>query len=403
MAGVRRVTSHGRPATSIRSSQTHAIRVQRRSIGAARLLSERLIALTRAAVGSERILPVGAAVLVLVASMLSFQPSPASGGTTSATNADTRIAVGGVQGEGVLSAPYNEADLDGGFGRVDGGEAALAGSAGVVDDGTLFKPVLPETQVIDGKSLLTRYRVKAGDTLVGIADQAGISMMTLWWANKLTSKDDLHIGQTLVIPPVNGLIVTVKDGDTLDSLATKYKVEAARVVDVNRLEDTNLVIGQVLILPGAQGAPIPVPKVTQPKSGGGGGGGGLTYTGGRFAWPVIGGNNYISQYFHYGHYAIDIAANYGSKVVAAAGGKIVFSGWRNNGGGYQVLISHGGNLYTGYFHMSALTVSRGQAVVRGQQVGRIGQSGWATGPHLHFTVSIGPPDTGTLINPLRYY
>ena len=118
---------------------------------------------------------------------------------------------------------------------------------------------------------------------------------------------------------------------------------------------------------------------------------------------MVGGNNYISQYFHYGHYAIDIAAKYGSKVVAAAAGKVVFSGWRNNGGGYQVWISHGGNLYTGYFHMSSLTVSRGQSVARAQQVGRIGMTGWATGPHLHFVVSIGPPEGGRPLNPLRYY
>lgn len=405
LAGVRRPIIGERPASSDRSVQPiPATRFQRRSIGAAHRLAERAVAYARAALGSERILPVGAALLVLLASMASFQPAAATGGTTGDTSQEARVAVGGLDGAGVVGAPYDEAELESMFGRASGSNGA-SGAGSVVDDGTLYKPVLPETNVVDGKSLLRRYTVKSGDTLIGIADQAGVSMMTVWWANKLKAKDDLHIGQTLVIPPVNGLVVTVKEGDTLDTLATTYKVPAASVVDVNRLEDTNLVIGQVLILPGAVGAPIPEAPKPKVSSGGGGvsSGVGGSYSGGSFAWPVVGGNNYISQYFHYGHYAIDIAATYGSKVVAAAGGKVVFSGWRNNGGGYQVWISHGGNLYTGYFHMSSLTVSSGQAVGKAQQVGRIGQSGWATGPHLHFVVSIGPIEGGQPVNPLRYY
>ena len=126
-----------------------------------------------------------------------------------------------------------------------------------------------------------------------------------------------------------------------------------------------------------------------------------TYTGGQFLWPVVGGGNYISQYFHYGHYAIDIAADYGSRVRAAAAGTVIFAGWKSNGGGYQVWIAHGSGLYTTYNHMSAIIVGRGQSVGRGQQVGRVGQRGNATGPHLHFEVWRGPVwDGGTRVNPL---
>jgi murein DD-endopeptidase MepM/ murein hydrolase activator NlpD len=119
------------------------------------------------------------------------------------------------------------------------------------------------------------------------------------------------------------------------------------------------------------------------------------------AWPVDGG--YISQYYHYGHWAIDIAADYGTRVKAAAAGTVIFAGWKNNGGGYQVWISHGSNLYTTYNHMSSISVGRGQHVGRGQQVGRVGQSGNATGPHLHFEVWRGPIwNGGTRVNPLIY-
>ena len=58
--------------------------------------------------------------------------------------------------------------------------------------------------------------MKQGDTLVTIARHFGVGMMTLWWANKLKSKNELHIGQVLRIPPVSGLVVTVDDTDTLD-------------------------------------------------------------------------------------------------------------------------------------------------------------------------------------------
>ena len=53
--------------------------------------------------------------------------------------------------------------------------------------------------------MLQHYTVREGDTLTGIASRFGVSMMTVWWANKLTSKDSLKVGQDLVIPPVNGL------------------------------------------------------------------------------------------------------------------------------------------------------------------------------------------------------
>ena len=118
-------------------------------------------------------------------------------------------------------------------------------------------------------------------------------------------------------------------------------------------------------------------------------------------WPVAGGH--ISQYSRYGHPAIDIAAPTGTSVRAAAAGVVIFAGWRNNGGGYQVWISHGNNVYTTYNHMSAISVGAGQRVGRGQQVGRVGATGRAYGSHLHFEVWIGPVWAGGYrVNPFSY-
>ena len=84
--------------------------------------------------------------------------------------------------------------------------------------------------------------------------------MTLWWANKLKAKNALVHGQELRIPPVSGLVVEVTAADTLDSLASRYKVAETRSSTTNKLEDRNLVVGQVLVLPDAKGAPIVDPK-----------------------------------------------------------------------------------------------------------------------------------------------
>ena len=353
-------------------------------------------------------LPILAAVFVLGASLISFQPNVASAATGSVDGAGSapRIAIGGTD-----QIDPRELAVQLGT-RASTGQSDLAGAptASYADDGTIYKGVAVDTSVADGKALLESYTVKSGDTLTGIASHYGISMMTIWWANKLTAKDQLHVGQKLTIPPVNGLVITVKTGDTLDSIAAQYKVDGPDVLAINQLEDPNLIIGQTLILPDAAGAPIATIKPTvKPRNTGSGSSscsscGGGTYGGGAFAWPVVGGNNYISQYFHYGHYGVDIAATYGSKVVAAAKGTVTFAGWKNNGGGYQVWVSHGSGLFTTYNHMSGVNVSAGQSVGRGQQVGRIGQSGNATGPHLHFEVWKGQIwNGGTRVNPLRYF
>ena len=174
-------------------------------------------------------------------------------------------------------------------------------------------------------------------------------------------KDSLHVGQDLIIPPVSGLVVTVKAGDTLESVAAATKVSAEDIIAVNSLEDLNLIVGQVLVLPGAKGDPIPTPTpkpTRKPSTYSGGGGVAPSYSGGAWSWPVRGGGNYISQYFHYGHYAVDIAASYGSPVVAALAGTVVYAGWANTGCGYSVILRNSTSIYTMYCHNSAVIVGK---------------------------------------------
>ncbi|HLX34015.1 MAG TPA: LysM peptidoglycan-binding domain-containing protein [Candidatus Limnocylindrales bacterium] len=353
-------------------------------------LQRRLI---RVRLGGERALPMTVALAVIVAGVVSLGPSVAKPvGAAQGQQGGVRLAVGGSDGTRSVDQVATDPSVD--------------NVAAYVNDGTFYKPVAVDTTVESGSDLLQHYSVKAGDTLTGIAAKFGVSAMTIWWANKLDSKDSLHLGQVLVIPPVNGLVITVKAGDTLAGLAATYNVDPDSIMTMNNLSDPNLIVGQVLILPGARGAPIPTPKPAprqQPSSSSSSNSGHVSYTGGTFLWPVPGG--YISQYFHYYHLGIDIAAPYGSPIVAAHAGKIVFSGWKNTGCGWEVWIYIGNNIYLQNCHMSSLGVSAGQYVSRGQFIGRIGMSGDATGPHDHFAVSIGVPFTSGayFVNPLNYF
>lgn len=104
------------------------------------------------------------------------------------------------------------------------------------------------------------------------------------------------------------------------------------------------------------------------------------------------------------HYGVDISGTgLGSPIYAVADGVVVEVGYRNTDGNY-VILEHENNIYTQYAHLNRSIVSVGQSVSRGQKIGEMGQSGLASGVHLHFGVSIGLPYHGSyqFQNPLNY-
>ncbi len=133
-----------------------------------------------------------------------------------------------------------------------------------------------------------------------------------------------------------------------------------------------------------------------------------SYTGGAMAWPVpsVGTSN-ITSIFGWrthpifgvgrGHTGVDIGASYGSSVVAANPGRVIYAGWYG-GYGNCVQIDHGGGVVTLYGHNSSLNVSVGQQVSRGQTIAYIGSTGYSTGPHCHFEVIL----DGVQVDPLDY-
>jgi murein DD-endopeptidase MepM/ murein hydrolase activator NlpD len=103
---------------------------------------------------------------------------------------------------------------------------------------------------------------------------------------------------------------------------------------------------------------------------------------GRFgmrAHPISGGMR--------AHSGVDLAAPYGSPIVATADGVIGTAGW-SGGYGLLVAISHGGGVQTRYGHLSRLNVAAGQQVRRGDVIGFVGSTGESTGPHVHYEVRV---------------
>jgi murein DD-endopeptidase MepM/ murein hydrolase activator NlpD len=99
-----------------------------------------------------------------------------------------------------------------------------------------------------------------------------------------------------------------------------------------------------------------------------------------------------------GHAGLDIAAPWGAPVLSAGSGRVLVATQAGGPYGYQIIVDHGDGLRTVYGHLSALQVETGQEVVRGEQIGRIGSTGFSTGPHLHFEVR----HNGELRNPLSF-
>ena len=125
---------------------------------------------------------------------------------------------------------------------------------------------------------------------------------------------------------------------------------------------------------------------------------------GVLAWPVVGqvtsGFGYrIHPIFHVRkmHTGIDIDGDTGDPIKAAAAGTVISSGWRG-GYGKCIVVSHGGGLATLYGHASELLVSAGDKVKRGEVIGKVGSTGYSTGPHLHFEVRV----DGSPVDPLGY-
>lgn len=256
-----------------------------------------------------------------------------------------------------------------------------------------------QTEISDKpRDTIISYKVESGDTLSRIADKFEVSVDSLQWANTGRLTDDkVVIGQVIDVPPVSGMVVKVKKGETIYSLAKKYQTEPQKIVnypfnDFTDLDTFALTAGQTLVLPDAVMPETPAalvsPRLIAQV--------GVTKTGsGQFLWPTQG---KITQRPVSYHMAVDIANNALPPIQAADSGKVVLVEYAKYGYGHHVMIDHGNGFQTLYGHMSEIYVTVGQNVSKGQVIGRMGSTGRSSGSHLHFEIR----KSGVLLNPLNF-
>jgi len=132
--------------------------------------------------------------------------------------------------------------------------AAITGTAGRASGGMISKPEQPFAALQGAPPKPQTYVVQSGDVLGDISGRYGLRLDTLRQSNDLVDADTLKIGQQLLIPPTNGVLVTVAAGDTVESLASKYHVDQSSVVAYNRIAaPSSLAVGSLLMLPDGTG------------------------------------------------------------------------------------------------------------------------------------------------------
>ncbi|MDF1527299.1 MAG: LysM peptidoglycan-binding domain-containing M23 family metallopeptidase [bacterium] len=177
-----------------------------------------------------------------------------------------------------------------------------------------------------------------------------------------------------------GIYHTVETGQTLWRISKTYGVDLETLQWVNDVEDvTDLRIGRVLFIPGVSQALEVLSTPTEDET--------PSMEGITLIWPLHG--RKTSDFGPRGkdvHKGIDLAAPRGTLVLASASGRVAYSGNGMRGYGKVVVLKHANDLSTVYAHNSVLQVRMGDNVIKGQTIAKVGSTGRATGPHLHFEI-----------------
>jgi murein DD-endopeptidase MepM/ murein hydrolase activator NlpD len=264
---------------------------------------------------------------------------------------------------------------------------------------------------------ITEYTVQSGDSVFSIAQQVGLKPTTIYWANYdllIAGAGQLSPGQTLKIPPVDGIYYKWQAGDTLQDVATRFKVTVEAIVNFagNNLDPLNpqVLPGDFIMIQGGASAAVnwagPVYATENVNYAGLG-----SFTcsshlagnpgAGNWVWPapsdtshLLSGNNFSSW-----HPGVDILELLGWPILAADRGVVAYAGWSAVGYGNLVVINHLNGWETRYAHLSEIDVQCGDDVVGGQRIGFAGSTGNSTGPHLHFEMRY----NGSPVDPHTYY
>ena len=240
----------------------------------------------------------------------------------------------------------------------------------------------------DSNKSILEYTVEQDDTVAALAQKFGLKTQTIIWANNLKKNAALKPGDTLIIPPVDGIIYNVVSGDTVSKIAKTYKASSDNIVAFNEMQSENdLFVGDQIIIPGG------VMPVVQSAPKPGAGNPAMALPGDYFLCP-IGSSCTRTQGLHYQN-AVDLShGKCGDPIYAAASGTVMrakVGGW-NGGAGNYITILHPSGVITKYYHLQSIFVVPGQQVLKGQNIALMGGqpgapgSGNSTGCHLHFEV-----------------
>jgi len=231
------------------------------------------------------------------------------------------------------------------------------------------------------------HTVRDGDSLDKLAQRYGIKVETIRWANKFDGSTVLRPGMELLILPVDGILHTVTRGQTLAKIAEMYGIPMQDIAAQNHVEGGFILAGQELIIPGGKpfvaAPPVivagkPVQSGTKPPTSGKKPATIPNVTAeetvGVFQMPCN--DCTYTQYYREGHYAVDIQTKGGGPIFAAEAGTVIRAdvGW-NGGYGNVIEIDHGNDLVTLYGHNKELYVEEGDTVTRGQVIGWMGNTG----------------------------
>jgi len=307
--------------------------------------------------------------------------------------------------QGALSWIYSEAvgaamdsDIRTENQRTGGSQYNLALYAGVNPLDTKSALPLENTSAHTGESIpldMTEtfawqsYKVKRGDSVSKIAATFSVSMDAIIASNGISNARSLREGETLRIPNMDGIPYTVKSGDSLSKISKSMGVPLEAILDANDLQSDNINAGMTLFIPGARMNKDDLALAL----------------GELFIYPLKGSrlsssfgwrNDPISGERRH-HAAIDLSAPQGTVVWAAMDGKVSATGYNATYGNY-VILSHAGGYQTMYAHLYSFSVKKGDTVSQGKQIGNVGNTGYSTGPHLHFAVY----KNSVAVNPLDY-
>ncbi len=240
------------------------------------------------------------------------------------------------------------------------------------------------------------YHTKAGDRFLGLSTKFKLLETTLRSLNQANDGSEPEPNSPLLIPSRDGIFHVVRPGQGLNDIARAYQVPFREILKANQIMgDSAVQPGEVLYLPGAtylthKDLPWLTLTSLQPKTAF------LKPTTGRFA-DGFGMRLHPITHLMAFHEGLDLAPGWGARVVATQDGTVQFANIRA-GYGRLIVLDHGDGLTSWYGHLDEIRVKAGQKVKRGQLIGKVGNSGKTTGPHLHFEVRL----NGKPQNPLLY-